>query len=228
VKSVDPDLGRRERKKRETRRALRVAALRLVAERGLDDVTVQDIADSADVSTRTFFNHFACKEDALVGMDPGGVEKLCGALAAQSAGAAPLEALRSVLVGIAGILEERGDELLLQIRVSHENPQLRAREMAGFAQYERVLVADLAARSGTDPTVDVYPALAAGAGVAALRAALGVWRHTGGATSLAVLVGRAFDRLAEGLPPPGTRRPARRPRGSAVADPATVRLTTRP
>jgi AcrR family transcriptional regulator len=226
VEDVEPDVGRRERKKRATHHALRVAALRLVAERGLEDVTVQDVADAADVSTRTFFNHFACKEDALVGVDPAKVEQLRGALLAQPAEAAPLEALRAVLLGVARLLEDRSDELLLQIAVARDNPQLRAREVAGFAQYERVLVEDIAERSGTDPRCDVYPALAAGAAVAALRASLSVWQHSGGGASLADLVGRAFDRLTDGLPPPEARRATGSPLGPLGADTSTIRRRT--
>src|ERR687893_563497 len=60
-------LGRRERKKLQTHRALATAARELALARGLDGLTVEDIADAADVSVRTFFNYFSCKEAALVG-----------------------------------------------------------------------------------------------------------------------------------------------------------------
>ncbi|OKL54158.1 hypothetical protein BSZ39_05730 [Bowdeniella nasicola] len=62
--------GRREENKRRTRAALHEAAIRLVAERGLDEVTTAQIAEAAEVSPRTFFNYFPTKDDALTGADP--------------------------------------------------------------------------------------------------------------------------------------------------------------
>jgi AcrR family transcriptional regulator len=57
--------GLRERKKADTRRALSDAALQLAFERGLDNVTREDVANLAGVSVRTFNNYFAGKYEAL-------------------------------------------------------------------------------------------------------------------------------------------------------------------
>ena len=66
-----PDLTRRrdtnagDRRIRKTQHALREAFVALVLERGYDAVTVEDIADRADVARATFYKHFADKEELL-------------------------------------------------------------------------------------------------------------------------------------------------------------------
>lgn len=62
---VPADAGRRQRRAAETRIRLFRAALGLIAERGIDKVTVEDITEAADVGKGTFFNYFPTKEHVL-------------------------------------------------------------------------------------------------------------------------------------------------------------------
>jgi AcrR family transcriptional regulator len=57
--------GRRARRAAETRVRLFRSALKLIAERGLPNVTVEDITEAADVGKGTFFNYFASKDHVL-------------------------------------------------------------------------------------------------------------------------------------------------------------------
>src|SRR6202035_5815685 len=100
----------RERKKLATRRSLRRAALDLVAERGFVHVTVEDIAEAADVSPRTFFNYFPSKEAGLVGANAERVAALRERLVHEAPGQTALEALRVAMVGEARALAEELDE----------------------------------------------------------------------------------------------------------------------
>ena len=58
-------MGRRERHRAETRERLFEAALKLFAERGYLETTVEDITEAADVGKGTFFNYFPTKEHVL-------------------------------------------------------------------------------------------------------------------------------------------------------------------
>ena len=63
---VTGQLGRRERKKADTRAALLESARRLFDTQGFSQTTVQQITELADVSERTFFRYFQSKEDLLL------------------------------------------------------------------------------------------------------------------------------------------------------------------
>ncbi len=63
---MDETTGLRERKKAQTRSAISSAVMILALDRGLEAVTVDDIAVAANVSVRTFHNYFGSKEEALI------------------------------------------------------------------------------------------------------------------------------------------------------------------
>jgi Transcriptional regulator len=59
------------RRKRETRARLLDAALRLMAERGMDSVAINDITEAADVGFGSFYNHFGSKEGIFTALSNG-------------------------------------------------------------------------------------------------------------------------------------------------------------
>ncbi|WP_263384558.1 TetR/AcrR family transcriptional regulator [Granulicella arctica] len=90
--SIPPD--RRTRKRLATRQNISDIASRLFVERGFDHVTVDEIAEAADVARMTVFNHFPRKEDMFFDLDEEGREDLLAALQRRDAGTSPIEALR--------------------------------------------------------------------------------------------------------------------------------------
>ena len=100
--------GLRERKKAETRTALSQAVLRLALERGLDEVTADDIAAAANVSVRTFHNYFGTKEEALVAAWTSEFEVHVEALRARPADEPILVSLEHLLSGIAANVVDSG------------------------------------------------------------------------------------------------------------------------
>ncbi len=203
--------GRRERKKAATRRALQEAALRLAAERGFDHVTVEDIADAADVSKRTFFNYFASKEQALLGRDPATPEAIRRAVAERPAEEPPLRVLEAVLGELAAQDAGTRADWVLRRRLIRSDPRLLAASVAAWTDLERILVEAISERLGLDPERDLYPALLVSASIGAVRVATLRWRTSEG--GLGELLAEAFTSLAGGLAKPPAPSRGRHRRG---------------
>lgn len=197
----------RERKKLATRRALRRVALDLVAERGFSHVTVEDIAEAADVSPRTFFNYFPSKEAALFGTDPERVAALREKVVHAAPGGSVLKALRAAMADDARAMADElgalgGDPAgwLSRMRQARADPHLRAAQGSQMAMVERAVAEGLAERLGTDLERDPYPGLLAAMAAGVLRASIHFWASSGGTVSLDKLVDLGFRALADGLP----------------------------
>jgi AcrR family transcriptional regulator len=198
--------GRRERKKLATRQALQDVALRLVAERGLDQVTVEDISEAADVATRTFFNYFSSKEEALLGNLPEKVATVQRMVVDRPAGEAPLEAVCQVLRAMTLRLAERREERLLRQQVIERHPGLLARQLGEYASFEQALAAAVAERLGAGRADALYCRVVAAVAVAAARSAVSTWMAGKGRRPLAGMVDAAFAQLRDlGSPPPAGR-----------------------
>ena len=72
--STDDEPGLRERKKIRTRETVRREAFRLFESNGYAQTTVDQIAEAADVSPRTFFRYFPTKESVLFSDDLFGAD----------------------------------------------------------------------------------------------------------------------------------------------------------
>ncbi|MFI5931570.1 TetR family transcriptional regulator [Actinoplanes sp. NPDC051494] len=191
--------GRRDRKKQQTREALIEAALRLVDERGFDQVTVEEISEAADVSPRTFFNYFASKDEAVTGDQFVDTHRTRERLLAVAPGVPVIDAfLLAMRPGLAAMQEDRL-VWFLRMRVLGDNPSLITGLMARSAVAERDLIDAVAERLGLTPD-HPFPAVFAAATGGAMRAAMMRW--TDGGAPIFDLVHEAFGFLAAGLSHP--------------------------
>lgn len=190
--------GLRERKKAATRRTIRVAALELALEHGLENLTVEAISEAADISPRTFFNYFPSKEDALVTDAAGLGEALRPRILSHPSDESPLRVLRAVVTedDPFALVHARRDRALARQRMVRDNTSLQARQWAQHYQLERTVADALAERFGVDPDEDLRPSLLAGITGSVFRAALRKWAD-GDTDSLRELLDSAFDLLEQ-------------------------------
>ena len=169
--SLQPGL--RERKKQRTRETIARAAHELFAERGYHATTLPDIAEAADVSTRTIFAYFPSKEDILFSDFAVMKEALAQALAERPKGQDALETVRQFILSLHGAEKSDVDE---ELRLCVESDEtLRNHLRARIAQLEE-LIAPAIAKDLDAAANDVRPQVVA----ASLTAAFNVLSERGG------------------------------------------------
>ncbi|MFE4592074.1 TetR family transcriptional regulator [Streptomyces laurentii] len=192
-----------ERKRLLVATELTEAALQLLALKGFDSVTVDEIAASAGVSKRTFFRYFASKEDVVVQFLSGMGGDIRAALAARPAGEAPSVSLRhAVAVPLAACTDRHPEHAARALRVVQlilRTPALLARFLERQAAWRVALAEELAGRQGLDPAADPSPRLAAGTALVAFHTTLELWSDSDAERDPLDLLDRAFTVVAPAL-----------------------------
>lgn len=163
--------GLRERKKQATREALRAAALRLALERGPENVRVDDIAEAAGVSPRTYNNYFSSREQAIVSAITA--DRTARIASAVTARPSDVRLAEAVVDAVVELYTEPGDQAREAMLMITNSAALRACYVDTVTAIEEPLAEALTERCpGIDPlTAQV---LAASVGAAA-RVALRRW-----------------------------------------------------
>jgi AcrR family transcriptional regulator len=184
-------------------------AIDLFATRGLD-VTVEEIADAAGISPRTFFRYFPTKADVIRAHRRRILDRLEHAVEARPAGEGPVRALREAHLATARMRPEDRERFVLLGRVLAESRRRGLYD--GQYESDRIedLVALVAARFRRRRANDWRPAVVVAAVMAAAEAAFRTWVEGGGRRDLAAMMAEAFDLLDAGLAaldesPPTTR-----------------------
>jgi AcrR family transcriptional regulator len=164
---VNDQPGLRERKKQRTRETIARAAQQLFAERGYHATTLPDIAEAADVSTRTIFSYFPSKEDILFSDFPVMKEALAHALAERPEGEEALVTVREFILSSFKMEKSELEDQVSECVKSDET--LRSHLRARIAQLEELIAAAIAKDIGAAEN-DVRPHLVAASLTAAFIA----------------------------------------------------------
>jgi AcrR family transcriptional regulator len=212
VPMTDQPPGLRERKKADTRRALSDAALNLAFERGMENVTRDDIAGLAGVSLRTFNNYFNGKYEALAYRQAERMRRSVAALRERPADEPLWTSITHVVLEAleADFADMRGDENqvpsrqeLVEVRKLLMNTQVRnAVPQRLFDELLEVI----AERTGTDPDRDLYPRLVVAVVRAVGDAAAEAYVRADPPVAITDLIRSGFAAVSAGLPEPTKRK----------------------
>jgi AcrR family transcriptional regulator len=208
--AAEPSPSPRERRRTRTMREIQTEALRLFAEHGYEQTTIEQIADAADISPRTFFRYFPTKEDVVLWDEFDAV--VLDLLEQRPEDEPPGETMRAITRhALGGLYEHDPARLLARHRLLFGVPAVRAR----FLEFARSGVAQLGAAISMRGGVahdDLKLQLTAIAIIDAAGAALDRWQRHDGEEDLLALFDQATDALIDGIAEmrPRTARSRRR------------------
>ena len=202
-------MGLRERKKAETRTALSWAAIRLTVERGLEAVKVEDIAEAAGVSPRTFNNYFSSKAEAIAARHLDRALMVAEHLRERPADEPLWTAVKAAVLAQL----QPGPEVtehppadrefwVTGVRLMVADPAYHGEFLRASAVAQGELAKAVADRTGVGLDTGMYPHLVASAVMSASDVATRHWLRTDGRAGIDELLTSALDQLAAGLPTP--------------------------
>ncbi|MCL2732080.1 MAG: TetR/AcrR family transcriptional regulator [Actinomycetia bacterium] len=147
------------------------AAMDLFAERGFEQTTAGDIAESAGVTERTFFRHFADKREVLFDGSATLERTTHDAILAAPDEMSPLEAALTGIVAGGGLLEQRREHAVRRSRIVAAHPSLQERELLKLAAMTESTAKALHERGVAEPAAS----LAAHSAVTVFHVAFARW-----------------------------------------------------
>lgn len=169
VSAPDSATSLRERKKIQTRTAIRRAAFELFTQQGYADTTIDQIAAAADVSPRTFYRYFGVKEAVL--LSDRHIGPIVDAFAKAPADLPIIAAYRHAVAEVfGGLTPAERDETIAGERLMYEVPEARG---LVYTEYVRLigLIADALVHRPDAPSDPLERRVIAGAIVGVLISA---------------------------------------------------------
>ena len=127
--SPDTMPGLRERRRVRVKLMVQAEALKLFADKGYEQTTIDDIAHASAMSPRTFFRYFPTKEDVVL-WDEYDELSFAELLSDQGHEDPLVRLITTVRQIIAGVHDRDRDLLLARTKLSFRVPEIRARFLA--------------------------------------------------------------------------------------------------
>jgi len=194
---------RRGRPPGTSRRELELIALRLFADQGFDNTTIEQISAEAGVSKRTFFRYFSSKASVLWSEFDTEVGTIRAALADVPAGVPMMDAIRRAVVTANHYGAEDVPELRIRMNLIGSVPALQSSAAVHYDAWERA-ISDFAAVRVGQPADSLYPLVIGRTTLAACRAAYDRWSARADA-DLTFYLDAALAALAAGFEPSTVR-----------------------
>jgi AcrR family transcriptional regulator len=173
------------------REALIHAAIDLFTAKGYEATTVEQISAVAGVAPRTFFHHFATKDDILFDGYAARLNEAARRFRA-SRSTTLWGALAEASHAVAEAISDQPEMFLVRARLYHSLPALRATMLRINDDWIDQMTAEVARWLNADAATDLRPRLAATAINAANRAAIDVWVSEGGGDDLIAAMAEAI------------------------------------
>jgi AcrR family transcriptional regulator len=174
---------------------LRDAALNLFTLYGFDGVTVEQIAEAAGVTQRTFFRHFPTKEDVIFANSDLIVVDLVAALRDEPRTATPTRLLLAAMTKLGDSFESDRTALRTRAAIIQSVPALRERELLKQHHISAALVHELVRRGiARDRSSNL-----AGVGMVVFQVAYTTWVNDHSRASLSTRIAKGLKHLAVDL-----------------------------
>ncbi|MGD0118016.1 MAG: TetR family transcriptional regulator [Candidatus Binatus sp.] len=192
-------LSPKDRRRTKLAAAIEQVALSLFVEHGFSAVTVDQIAEAADISKRTFFRYFASKEDLLLGDRQRYDDSLANAVAKPRPGRSAVTMVREILVEMSREIEADASISRLRLELFRKYPETMSGAFEQQKAWNSTLTRVAAERMGVDDSRDMRPALIVGVMMSAGNVAMQNWFAKGAEQALPELVEAALDQTIAGL-----------------------------
>jgi len=192
----------RERTRRAVRAELMEVGMALFADQGYEQTTVEQVAQAAGMSKRSFFRYFPSKEDLVLDNQDVIGEELAEALAVRPADEPAWFALRRAFDLIVERMDDRHERAERLLRMLHSTPALLASQLARRSRWRDLLAPHLVDRISADSPelAGLKAAALAGSALACYEAVQSAWLAAEGRPRVAAMLDSAMTAIAPLVP----------------------------